>query len=1195
MMAGPFEVGPDDVARLSSGFTNAVNRLLETEVAAAGMVGSSLVLNWKEFLSDGGVDAAIRSAPARNDWIPEGDSAWQFKRSDLHPAGCAEEFGGATWAQDMVRMGSSYVMVFGAALTDKKLENRKKAILEKAEEVGLRIDRSRVRVYDANALARWISLYPSLAVSKVMGGPGFVAVDFSTWANTRLGLRVWVPDKTRVMAIRGLRSALSSTGFIALRVQGVSGVGKSRLVMEALRGSEFAPLVVYVADEAEMTSELLHYFTGNNRVVVLVVDRCPADRHKSVVERLPNHQRVKLVTIGPIGYAVTGKPAVLVEPMPSEDIDKFLSTNFPELPDEHRRVVAENSDGHPQVASVLAERVLDSSRELQAADLVTEADIDQFVSDRSPGSLTLRVAQVVALFDKLGWEEELSEEREWLVQFLQIPLADVREAGRELEQAGWLRVRGRYREILAHRLAVFLASQMWKEEGNRVVGLLESMTGPMVLSLFRRLADLGRIESAEETLAPLLGPKGPFGSLQTMQERGTAKLLTRLAIVLPVEVTTHLAELVEWASEKELRNLYWIRRDLVWTLQKLAWHTATFELAADSLLRLALVESESYSNNATGVWKDLFGTLLPATAADTTARMDYLRKVARSDSIRRRSMAVEALGKAIELRESVMVSSEIQGGALVEPRGAAKTWGEAWDYQINAIKELERLASDVDSTVRSTAQNCLIGSINPLVGMGRVWDTLQDVLVRTPTLHRRVRQTLQDLQGVYGQDASPDISEEDREQQRATAEALLALEARLPEPSPKEKLIVVLSQSRWFPPDGQLENRVTEAITAYLQDHQEASLLDLLNQPRLAASEFGAALASLNLQNHLVLEALVAAHQVNPDALKGYLRRKMEQGDSHAVEDLLFSKCGRNLTDTTRLEIASLDRDSQRVHDLVQEIASRLPLAVAVPRVRGTFPPPINLLENWSNRIDTQEDYNAVITWLRLAIGQERALPVDISGAVLRVVLRRLDFPNLGNTGWAWAQLAQNVLSGNEEAIATVLLDLIEHPEALINIYGDEEPNLLTEALREKPVAVWELIAGRLEAGSRRVGRFVQQCLSNGFNTTQISHWIGDDVHRARIVAAISTPGNDEPTPITRYLLDKFPDDDRVKASLYSNFVTGIRTGRESEWIQGQIDQLNTWRQNRTEPPGVRQWAKEAVCYLQSSMQRALQQEAEGH
>ena len=1198
-MRGPFEIGPDDIARLGRGFTDAVNRLLETEVAAAGMVGSSLVLNWVESLPDGGVDAAIRSAPAGNDWIPEGDSAWQFKRSDLHPAGCAEEFGGATWAQNFVRTGSSYVMVLGVALTDQKLERRKDAIVKKADEIGLGIDRSRVRVYDANALARWASLYPSLAISKAMGGPGLVAVDFSTWESTRLGRTVWVADETRVTTIHAIRSALSSPGFVDLRVQGVSGVGKSRLVMEAMRESEFAPLVAYVADETDITGELLQYFTSDKRVVVLIVDRCPADRHISIAERLPDHPRVKLLTVGPTGHPVTARPVVLVDPMPNQDIDRFLSSNFPGLPDQHRRVVVDNSDGYPQVALVLAERVLDTQRELQAADLVTEADIGQFVSGRSPGSLALRVAQGVALFDKLGWEKELSEEREWLSQFLQVSLSDIKQAGEELEQAGWLTVRGRYREVASHRLAVFLASRMWKKEGTRVVGeLLERMTGPMVLALFRRLADLGRIESIESALAPLLASGGPFGSLQSMQERGTAKLLTQLAIVLPAEVATHLAELVEWASEDELRNCYGIRRDLVWTLQKLAWHTNTFELASDSLLRLALAENESFSNNATGVWKDLFGTLLPATAANTNARMDYLRKVARSGSVRRRSIAVEALKGAIAIRETTMVSAEIQGGVLVESRGAAKTWGEAWDYQIKAIKEIGRLASDSDENVRSAAEDCLIGAIYSLIGTGRVWDDLQDVLVRTPTLHRKVRQTLQHLEGIYGRTSRVDENDRDEEREakrKARTEAVSALKARLPEPSARDTLIVVLRQNRWDLPDGQLGSRVVDAITAFLEHHQEALLLDLLNQQWPAALEFGAGLASLDL-NEDPVDALVAAYGVNPDALQGYLDKKMKQGAPHTVESFLDSRAGKNLADAARLEVACLDRDSQRVSSIIQEIASRLPVAESVRRIPYRFPIPTRLLVNWSNRIETQEDYDALIYWLAVrhagTLADEMRLSSEVFGAVLETVLRRRSFPNTNR--WAWAQLAEAVLAGNEEPIATLILDLIEDPSLLISMEEDEEAELLKAALRQKTDEVWKLVAGRLEA-SWRVKMSVRKWILSEIDTSPIHDWIGDDAHRARIVATIATPGEKEPTPITRYLLDNFSDDDDIKASLYNNFRSGFWTGEQSEFIQQQIDQLNTWRQNRTEPRGVRQWAKEAVDYLKSDKQRTLREETEGH
>ncbi|MEM7323594.1 MAG: hypothetical protein AAF531_10960, partial [Actinomycetota bacterium] len=91
-MIGPFEVSGEQIVHLETRFTAAVNKLLRAEAAAAGIAQSSLILTNAENTPDGGVDATVCSAPAGSDWIPEGDSVWQFKRSNVMPKACGEEF-----------------------------------------------------------------------------------------------------------------------------------------------------------------------------------------------------------------------------------------------------------------------------------------------------------------------------------------------------------------------------------------------------------------------------------------------------------------------------------------------------------------------------------------------------------------------------------------------------------------------------------------------------------------------------------------------------------------------------------------------------------------------------------------------------------------------------------------------------------------------------------------------------------------------------------------------------------------------------------------------------------------------------------------------------------------------------------------------------------------------------------------------
>jgi hypothetical protein len=76
----PFDISAERVNALGARFTPFVNRLLDLEVRANAMYGYQLSVNVNETTPDEGVDASVRAAPA-SDYLPTGDSAWQFKRS----------------------------------------------------------------------------------------------------------------------------------------------------------------------------------------------------------------------------------------------------------------------------------------------------------------------------------------------------------------------------------------------------------------------------------------------------------------------------------------------------------------------------------------------------------------------------------------------------------------------------------------------------------------------------------------------------------------------------------------------------------------------------------------------------------------------------------------------------------------------------------------------------------------------------------------------------------------------------------------------------------------------------------------------------------------------------------------------------------------------------------------------------------
>jgi hypothetical protein len=258
---GPFSVDPDQIVRLAESFTPFINRLLSVEHSAAGQVGADLQLNTWENVADGGVDATVLSS-VETDWIPQGESAWQFKRGDLSPEECRKELAGASLVQEKLKAGAAYRLALGVRLTALTIENRRQALIGEAKLLGLPSDASLFKVFDANALARWTEAHPSLAVSRMLGGPGNVAADFTLWSRSKRLGAPWVSTPELAQFLEAVRSAVVDPDRMDFRVSGVTGAGKTKAVMEALRDQPYEPLVAYVSSEADLRGEYLNHLLG---------------------------------------------------------------------------------------------------------------------------------------------------------------------------------------------------------------------------------------------------------------------------------------------------------------------------------------------------------------------------------------------------------------------------------------------------------------------------------------------------------------------------------------------------------------------------------------------------------------------------------------------------------------------------------------------------------------------------------------------------------------------------------------------------------------------------------------------------------------------------------------------------------------------------------------------------------------------
>lgn len=1198
---GPFSVSPAQIAGLGGAvFQELVNRLLDTEVASAGLAGLDLHTSYMSNVGDKGVDAAIYCSQA-TEWVPAGDSAWQFKAGDLGPEGCAAELARASRAHEILRKGGKYRLVLGKSLEDYLIEAREAALSRTAKELGFQPGEDQLRVIAGDRLAAWIERHPQLAVSRILGGIGNEAIAFDKWQQSNAHQSTWVPSAARDDLKSALDEFLDDPARLELRIEGASGLGKTRGLLESLRGSKYEPLILYIGDPENLKYPLIDHLTQQKRSAIVVVDECTRQRHNILAQQLIHQGPVKLITIGEADTRIPQSRPMRLSPLPDAVIEEVLAKNRPLLWPEARRVVVANCAGNVRWALYMAEEVIQDPR-VSVGSLIDAQILHSILADLLADQADFLALSALALFTRYGAEREVLGELQLIADALDIPLAKLIEANRRLEQLDFVTKHGRFRAVAPQPLAVFLAKSAWEAMGDRIVNsLLPAIDETLAERLFLRAADLGSSGPAAIAINRLLSGDGPFRSLESIAESHMAQLLTQLAIICPEETALHVAKLIDASSDQELRDLTSIRRDLVWSLEKLVWHSSTFVTAADSLLRLALCENETWSNNSVGTWVSLFAAMLPATAASPSARITYLQHVAVDRRVEVRRLAAQAAKHALDTQGTVMVSGELQGGVIVEPRGIPRTYADLWNYVRAAISLLRELALDPDASVREAAESALVGAIHPFLEIEPLREALFDALATlSGSSLRRVRTEIKHLYALFANVqrsgflpvAEPPLNIEAR---RA---ALRLLETRLPRASLGDELTSLAHAQRWEWDDDELQAEILRVAQALPIGAARELLFGLLVETELPASyELGAALYAIDPGRSTLAFLASNAASGGIAALVGYLQACNRDGNPAAFDDFLDGELGAELDPATVLSVTVRGPESETGWLRVMRCVELLPVRVSAPRLFGWHVALDQsrireLLNEWVPRIESQEDYNFTVDVVAMILHRTAPMDPQIEAQVARLTEMRSKYPEVGQEGWDWSQLARRRLAWDPQGL---LIDLVNQVDrGSVHVWeGHEERKLLQEALATSgPSSVGDIM-GLVEAGSWRALMDFRGWLADEYEIAALADWVGDDVERARLVAEMSSIGEALPSDNVRFLLDKFGSDEEVSSSLYGNLVSGTWLGSEAARITRQIEQLEGWVSTPSEPDGVKAWARSIVVVLRRRREQALERESE--
>ena len=519
------EIDQKDLALLGNDESEElVSRLCEAEMQAKGYSARYTRLSGEAYASDGGIDVSV-SIPDESfigEYIPRPRTIFQAKNTSMTPSKIKEEIKKHPDLFKSLKVtGGAYVIAcLQKCYADKPLKDRLEAMKEAIQANTISID-----FYDQSRLHQWLRQYPAVGlwVRKITNKPLTGWRGFDQWttvpseADDKIiledGVRVFLPDSKETPlsiadAIPKLREYVFNSNK-ALRIIGLSGVGKTRLVQalfEKINDGD-TPLephrAVYTDTSLEPNpsiSSMLENLNILRQKTFLVVDNCSAETHRQLTST-PRKAEVKLITVE---YDIRDDEPettdiVRIEVNGTEITKRLILQRYPQtFHSETIERIANFAEGNARLALLIAEA---APKKGKLTELTNQVLFERLFYQRHDKNDTFkRQAEVLALVHSfsVGATEYASDELEPLAKLCECSPDLLHRTCAELMTRQIIQRRGQWRAVLPHPIANRLAKDALKSVPRQSLkSLFEHPNNRRLLKSFaKRLSHLYDDENA---------------------------------------------------------------------------------------------------------------------------------------------------------------------------------------------------------------------------------------------------------------------------------------------------------------------------------------------------------------------------------------------------------------------------------------------------------------------------------------------------------------------------------------------------------------------------------------------------------------------------------------------------------------------------------------------------------------------------
>lgn len=206
------------------------------------------------------------------------------------------------------------------------------------------------------------------------------------------------------------------------------------------------------------------------------------------------------------------------------------------------------------------------------------------------------------------------------------------------------------------------------ERFEQIVADIENLDEPyrevIKNGLCKRLEYMQDSAPAQEMILLLTtGERAPFCNEKVVCSDLGSRLFLAMSSVNPVAVAKCLYNVlspkpIEWVKEYIDGD---VRRNLVWALEKLCFNKDSYNYASKIMALFAIAENETWTNNASGQFSQLFHILLPGTEADLSERLNILHYL-KDNGEGYRDLLLNSIDRAFDDRDFIRSGSANQFG-----------------------------------------------------------------------------------------------------------------------------------------------------------------------------------------------------------------------------------------------------------------------------------------------------------------------------------------------------------------------------------------------------------------------------------------------------------------------------------------------------------------------------------------------------